>query len=277
MNPLKSPVLAGSPENASARVRSGTGRFIRFMENLTIPAFSRAKHPRRAGGFTLVELLVVIVIIAILATIAIVATRSIRQKAMQANAMSSLRQVAAFNTVYSTENNGDINTMRWGGDPKEGGGSVWVSNTFWGRLQPYLFPDVASNNQARLQKELSARLDQLFNSSDVDTMAGTFIKGAKVYHDTSGLAVPLGFNSNLHQWGKFLKVTSFSNPSQVIYSTYGFGFFNEEDGQTYAPVPTDQSMPKNNIYYFDNKTVAAAFLDGHMEIISPPIPDRRFK
>ena len=54
--------------------------------------------------------------------------------------------------------------LRWGGDPKEGGPGNWVSNTFWGRLQPYAFSDVGAVNQKTLAKGINQRLDQLFNS-----------------------------------------------------------------------------------------------------------------
>jgi prepilin-type N-terminal cleavage/methylation domain-containing protein len=255
---------------------------IRFTSLLPgsapLPVRNGDDHPRRRSGFTLVELLVVITIIAVLAAVALFATRGIRKKAMQANAISSLRQIAACSASYSMENNGDINTMRWGGDPKEGGPGIWLSNTFWGRLQPYIFGDIAANNQKMLGSEINRCLDGLFNSPDADSMAGTFISNARIYHDTSGLPVPIAFNTNLHKWGSFLKTSSFDDPSRILYSTYGSGFFSEADGKSYVPVPTDKSMAlKSKIYYFDDRTVAASFLDGHMEMLTPPIPARRFK
>ena len=108
-------------------------------------------------------------------------------------------------------------------------------------------------------------------------MVGTVIHRSRIYHDGSGLPVPLAFNANLHKWGQFLKVSSFSDPSQILYAAYGFGMFNEADGQTYVPRPTDGSMPKNNIYYLESQSALAAFLDGHVESIQAPIPDRKFK
>lgn len=232
---------------------------------------------KRRAGFTLVEVIVVITIIIVMAGLILVVVRNIRKKAYQANALASLRQVAAISTAYSTENNGDINTLRWIGDPKEGGGGSWVKNSYWGRFQPYLFPEVSLTDQKKLKDELDRRLDGLFNTRDSDTMAGTVLQGAKIYHDGSGLPVPLGFNNNLHKWGEFLKVSKFSDPSSVIYATYGYGFFNEEDGQTYMQMPEDKSIPKNNIYYLSDHKALAAFLDGHIETVAPPIPGRRFE
>lgn len=231
----------------------------------------------RHRGFTLVEVLVAITIIVILAVLVVVMTRNIKNKAFQANAMSSLRQVAAYNVAYANENNGDINTLRWVGDPKEGGGGSWVKNSFWGRLQPYLFPDIETTSQPQLKKEINQHLDELLHSTDADTMAGTVVRGARIYHDGSGLPVPFAFNKNLHQWGQFLKTGAFGNPSMVLYATYGFGFFDETDGETYAAMPRDGSMPGTNIYYMDDRKALASFLDGHVETVSPPIPDRNFK
>lgn len=239
-------------------------------------------HSQSAGspgdrGFTLMEVLVVITIVVVLAGLILMIVSNVRKKAHQANALSSLRQVAAVSTAYSIENNGDINTLRWVGDPKEGGGNSWVRNSFWGRLQPYLFPEVSITDQRKLKEELERRLDNLFNTPDSNTMANTMLQGARIYHDGSGLPVPIGFNSNLHKWGQFLKVSSFSDPGSVIYAAYGYGFFNEEDGKSYVPIPKDKTIPKNNIFYQDDRRALASFLDGHIEQIGTPIPKRRFE
>lgn len=235
-------------------------------------------------GFTLVELLVVITIIAVMAALIVAVTRKIRSRAYQANAMSSLRQVAAFSAAYSAENNGDINTMRYVGSAKEGVPN-WVKNTFWGRLQPYLFPELTSSD-AMLRKEIKLRLDGLFktntdagNNADPNgtPMPGTVLSGSRPYRDGTGLAIPFAFNDNLAPWSQFAKVSSFGDPSQILYAVYGFGHFNESHGAKYAERPTNNTKPSNNIYYLDDRKALAAFLDGHVESVSAPIPPRRFR
>ena len=228
-------------------------------------------------GFTLVELLITITIIIVLAALVLTVSRKMKTMAAKAVALSSLTQISAFNMAYSTENNGDINTMRYGGDTKEGGGAVWVQNTFWGRLQPYLFPDAQTTNQSQLLKNIGQRLDKLFNTPDADKMVSTAISGARIYHDTSGLPVPLSFNGYLAPWGKFVKTSSFADPSQIMWAAYGFNMFTEVHGKKYIPKPTDGTAGKCNIYYLDDHKALASFLDGHVEAIEAPIPDRRFK
>ncbi len=244
---------------------------MRHPVNFRRPAAIR----RKGGGFTLVELMVTVVIVVVLAGLAVVVSRRALAKAAQAKAVSSLRQVASANVGYSTENQGNINTMRWLGDPKEG--RPYVGNSFWGRLQPYLFAGATTTNQKQLQGQIRQSLDQLFSTPDADTMKKTVLDGSRIYHDGSGLPVPIAFNSNLYQWNKDVKVTQFGDASNVIYAAYGFGMFDEQDGQTFTERPTDGSKPDNNLYYLDNGKALVAFLDGRIEFLAAPMPSRRFE
>lgn len=61
---------------------------------------------RRAGGFTLVELLVVIVIIAILAAMLLPALSAAKQKAQQIRCVSNHKQMVLAWSMYKADNNG---------------------------------------------------------------------------------------------------------------------------------------------------------------------------
>ena len=69
------------------------------MKNKPNPFRISNSHSNGLKGFTLVELLVVITIIAVLAALVLTVTGKIKARAYQANAMSSLRQVAAFSAA----------------------------------------------------------------------------------------------------------------------------------------------------------------------------------
>ena len=75
--------------------------------------------------------------------------------------------------------------------------------------------------------------------------------------------------------GKFAKVSSIDDPSQTLYLTYGFGLFNETAGKAYVPIPKDKTSKP--IYYLQDRHAIVACLDGHVEMVAAPIPERRFK
>ena len=190
-----------------------------------------------------------------------------------------MRQVATANVAYSMENQSKVNTLKWVGDPQEGGrGGTggYVSNSYWGRLTPYLFSDLKTGNQSALARNIKLRLNGIFSSSNCDKMTGTVLEGSPIYHDGSTLPVPFAFNSQLYTWNNWERVNKATDAAQVMYITYGFGVFNEEDGQTAPPMPPAGSRPPNNIYWVDNGKAMVSFLDGHVEFLSAPIPTRRF-
>lgn len=227
-------------------------------------------------GFTLIEVMIAVAIIAVLALVVSVMARNSKKKALEASAMGPMRQVAMANVAFSLDNHSKINTLKWKDDPEEGTGG-FVRNSFWGRLGPYLFPDVGETNQNKLKKELKLRLNSFFSTSDASKMTGTWLQGSKVYHDGSGLPVPFAFNDQLYQYNNWVRMNKVRDTSQIMYITYGFGIFNEADGQQADPRPTDGSKPSNNIYYLDNGKAMVSFLDGRVELIPAPIPTRRFQ
>jgi prepilin-type processing-associated H-X9-DG protein len=240
----------------------------------TNPHVNRSRQPSRAPAFTLIEILVTIAIIMVLAVLGVIVAKSAMEKTQQTKSISAMRAVASANMQYATDNNSQINTLKWEGDPEEG--RPFVGNSFWGRLTPYLFDHITTNNQGQMKSEIKQSLNQLFSTSNCDKMTGTWLAGSKIYHDSSGLPVPFAFNDELYTWNEWVRTNQVPNLAEIMYITYGFGIFNEADGKSFTPRPTDGSKPENNIYYLENGKAAVAFLDGHVEMLSPPIPRHFF-
>jgi prepilin-type N-terminal cleavage/methylation domain-containing protein len=252
------------------------------MQNNPVRFPDPPRNPIFRRGFTLVELLVVITMVAVLAVMVAGVSLKIREKAKRATATSALRQTAIANVGYSVENFGNINTVRYVGDPVEGDtvgnpNDGYASNSFWGRTQPYLFNGINWSTEGELGTALKLQLADFFGSTDVDKMTKTIVGGTPIYHDGSGLPVPFSFNRAMFPWGRFAKASTFGDPAQVLWATYGFGGFSGPDGQAYVPLPAAGSTPTIKIYYFDNKKALGAFLDGHVEEISPPMSRLRFE
>jgi prepilin-type N-terminal cleavage/methylation domain-containing protein len=239
----------------------------------------KARHP----GFTLVELMIVIVIIAVLALLVFGLSSRMAQKAKKVNSISAMRQVAAGTLSYATENNGSLNRVIFPSDtallaePIPGLGDRWVSNTFWGRLQPYLFPDLQVTNQSKLAADIKLRLAGLLNTKNLSTMQGTPFQDSRIYSDSSGISLPFAFNSSVYQWNKLTKTQAFDDVARVVYFSYGFSTFNETDGQKAVSPPIKNPSAESNIFWFPDGTAAFTFIDGHTEVLSPPLQAERFK
>lgn len=222
------------------------------------------------------ELLVVIAIIIILVGLVIVGLTRATESARETKALVPLRTAAAAGMVYSVENNGQINTLKWPEDPLEGGGGAWVSNSFWGRLQPHIFTNITSTTQTKLGAEFKQKIGELFPTTNPSKMTGTLMQGGSIYHDASGLPVPFAFNRYLYKWNNRVTVNEAGGPTGIIYMTYGWHLFDEKDASAYVEWPKDGTTPKNPIRYLSNQKVMAVYLDGHVEMLAPPIPKRLF-
>lgn len=247
----------------------------------TNPLSSDTSRKGIRPGFTLTELLVSITIIVVLAALIFAITGKIRSNAQQSNAVSALRQIGIANVAYQAENNGAINVIRDVGERGafEGPGTFFASNSFMGRMQPYLFASLPAANEKELVSEMNSALEAFFGSSEIRTMAGTIFSGVPVTTDGSGIRNPFAVNINLRpEWGKAnppLRVSSVGNPSSVLYLTYGRYYFNVQMGSTYTPMPQGGDT-RRAIYYLPNRKGIFCFLDGHVELLSPPIPERQF-
>jgi len=246
------------------------------MRKLFPPNASRTSGRLATRAFTLLEILVVIAIISILTALALSVMGRATQSARQAKAVVPLRDCAAAGLVYSAQNNGQINTEKWPGDANEGQNGQYVSDSFWGRLQPHIFPQFTGGTQAQQGVELKQRIGELFSTQNSDKMTGTILQGGSIYHDSTGLPVPFAFNKYLYQWNKWVTINDAGGPSQVIYMTYGSGFFGETDACQYVKWPTDGSKPLNPILYLPNQKAMVVFLDGHVEMLGSPIPKTLF-
>ena len=256
---------------------------LHFIAAVTIFLLSNMKkHPsilqslsRRQSGFTLVELLVVIAIVVVLALLVVTAAGKFRDKAREVSALNSIRQVATANMSYSMENFGDINVLLDANDPRNA--QKYVSQNYWGRLTPYLFDSITSTDEAQIATEIKVSLAGLFATNNLNEMTGTFQQGAQIYGDESGIKVPFAFNNSIYRYNKYIKTSAFSDPAMVIYFTYGFYRFNKTHAESYYAMPKKGvGRSGKNIDYFPSKKAAFAFLDGHVEMLTPPVNERHF-
>jgi prepilin-type N-terminal cleavage/methylation domain-containing protein len=235
---------------------------------------------RKTNAFTLVEVLVVIAIVALLATLAFPAIQNIRKSSAQSKSVAAMRAVLQSAVLYTSENNGQIPTMRFEGENTilRNPPGRWVANAFWGRVQPYLFPEIPpTNNQHKLAEDITINLQKLFGTPDLRTMTGTPFAGARIYVDTSTIPVPFSFNTNLKLWNQWVTNQQIYSLPRTIYMAYGFGVFDETDGQTYHPLPKPGEPPGSRIYFLPSKQAIAGFLDGRVEFLSPPIPRKMIR
>ena len=250
-----------------------TGILMNRQTRIILP---QGKHPR---GFTLVELLVTITIIIVLASTVFVVTGKIRNSARQTTAMAALRQISIANMGYSGENAGAINVIRDSGEwgSIEGPGVKFASNSFMGRMQPYLFGDLDAANERALSTEIKSSLTALFQTTNLKFMESTLFSGVPVTTDGSGIPNPIAINSKVRPaWGAknpFLRISSFENPSSTLYMTYGRYYFGLAETRNYRPLPISSDRSRT-IYFLPDQKGMFTFLDGHIEMLSTPIPER---
>ena len=248
------------------------------------PPAMNIKHPSTSinhrSGYTLPELLVTITIILILAALTFIVTGKVKASALQASALAALRQIGMANVAYYTDQNGSINVIRdtgeWGSG-FEGAGSIYASNSFVGRMQPYLFSGLAFHNEKTMKTQTESAYAALFHTSNLNNMTGTAFSGVPVYKDGSGIGNPIAVNIALRPaWRQApLRVSSFPHAAGVPYLTYGRYFFDKPQASAYSPLPGPDDR-RRAIYYLPNRRAIICFLDGHIEMIAPPMADRYF-
>ncbi len=233
------------------------------------------RNPSRHRGFTLVEVMVVISIIAVLALVVVVMTKRIKQKAYEAKSLSPLNQASVACMAYAMENNGNINTVIFEGEERLN--KKWIVTTFWGVLAPYISSNLTLNESKASQTALKQAISGILSTTD-EKMKGTFQgEGVGAIPDTCAY-VPYAFNSSVRDSKIYHKMSEYSDPSQTLYMCYGWSTFNKQNGEKYLPLAKTSAERKagNKIDWFSNRAAAFVFLDGHVEILSPPIKERLF-
>lgn len=103
---------------------------------------------QKAGGFTIVELLIVIVVIAILATITIVAYNGIQQRARDSRRVQDLAMLSKATKLYAIDNGGDYANTNCGN-----GGNGWLTSDYDG-VGPALPVNTCLTQNGHLSKVL---------------------------------------------------------------------------------------------------------------------------
>jgi prepilin-type processing-associated H-X9-DG protein len=181
--------------------------------------------------------------------------------------------------AYASEHHGAINTLRYEGESDYLDASQPVTDSFWGKMHPYLFSIPQVVNQVILRNDLELALKSLFSTKDVRLMSGTPFGGYPIYTDSSGLPLPVAFNSEIMpEFNQASRpVAAIGNPARIIYISYGYEKITPEDGQAYRERPDENSGDgRRGIFWLSTKKAILCFLDGHVETVSEPIPERFF-
>ena len=196
------------------------------------------------SGFTLIELLVVIAIIAILAAILLPALSAARERGRVASCLSNERQLAQIYRFYADNNDDYLPSM----DNLGGSGVVNPKKWLDGMIKDYLNHEKASEEPA----------DVLFCPSED-------------FRD--GITTNFGLNYLIASTGVCMgiKTGSHQNPSRTALLVENTGHLCYYCNVSNPSGRYDAASYGNNraVFFRHNRKASAAFLDGHVSMLSP--------
>jgi prepilin-type N-terminal cleavage/methylation domain-containing protein len=221
---------------------------------------------RPAGGFTLVELLVVIGIIALLVGILMPTLARARQHAMQVKCLSNIRQLANVTHMYAGENRQSLPFSNWGNEKRLNVEAGWLfkpvmtfpderfveTGTYW----PYL--------KVREAYRCPAHTERLAIGTALTDQLTSYLMNGAVTAYGAGVINTVPLKST-----KFYKITKFKSDDVIFWEGDERNNVAWNDGASTPNESFDPNTPTSSgLTARHGKMASIACVDGHAELIS---------